>query len=548
MSEFERLEDLLLSAERERTSAKLDARLDQQQRQQFEQLPQALPDIIRRAQSDDRLARALEKPIAQGLERIARTDKELLVSVFFPLIGPIIRKSIAQSLSQLVRDLNRAMEHSLSPKGMRWRWESIRSGVPFAQVVLRHTLRYRIEHLLLVNNDGGLLLAHVPNVDAKLADSDAVAAMLSALQDFARDAVLAKPGEGLDAVSVGEMTLKIVRGPLMHLAVAYRGELTEDLQSELPELVEKLHSDVSEFSELEAKRDDFFAELQDWLIVYGQLVGDETPDGAQKKPFNYQPILIGGACLLGAYLLHAALRYNQAAKINAALQGQTGIALQARYQGGVWPARFVLSGFRDDYAVDPLQVIAGLKLKGTAIKPDWQPYIASDPALWQIRINSSGVLPAMVKARASGAKLELIGNLAADQYRLLEQQIQPLQSVVKIDFSKLDVGLYREDASSYAARRMLFATPVPIPFDANSRAAKQWLSSLRTLIQRQINQQLSLHLIASKQSSSKQAVADIERWFAKLKLPVVVKVSYVANADASALRLSQVNYLKGQYD
>jgi hypothetical protein len=550
MNEFERLEDLLLGAERERTKAKVAALLEQQQRQQLEQLPQALPDIIKRAQTDERLSRALEKPIAQGLERIARTNKELLVSVFFPLIGPIIRKSIAESLSQLVRDLNRAMDHSLSPKGLRWRWESIRSGVPFAQVVLRHTLRYRIEHLLLVNNDGGLLLAHVPNVDAKLADSDAVAAMLSALQDFARDAVLAKPGEGLDSVSVGEMTLKIVRGPLMHLAVAYRGELTEELHSDLPALVETLHGDVSETNELEAKRDDFFAELQDWLIVNGQLLGDESPVAEKKAAFNAKPWLVAAAGIAVAYLMHSAFRYQQAAKINATLQGHAGIALQAQYQGGLWPARFALTGFRDDFAADPLQLIAGLKLRAAAIRPQWQPYVASDVSLWQARINASGVLPNTVQARQDGAKLQLFGSLSTQQYRLLVQQIQPLRSLVAVDFSKLEVPLLAEDAESYAARRALFATALPMPFDANSTAIKQWRVSLEKLIRRQTNRRLSLHLIASAAAKreSSAAITELQAWLAQQQLPVEVKVSYVANADAPVLRLSQINYIKGQHD
>ena len=120
MSEFDRLKDLLLADERAERHAQAQA-FAAKIATSFADLPQELPDLLRRAQHDDRLARALEKPLAQGLERIARTQKVLLISVLFPLIGPIIRRSIAETLSQLMKDMNRAVEHSISPTGLRWR-------------------------------------------------------------------------------------------------------------------------------------------------------------------------------------------------------------------------------------------------------------------------------------------------------------------------------------------------------------------------------------------------------------------------------------------
>jgi len=299
MSEFDRLKDLLLADERAERQKQAQA-FTEKLAASFADLPQELPDLLRRAQHDDRLARALEKPLAQGLERIARTQKVLLISVLFPLIGPIIRRSIAETMSQLMRDMNRAVEHSISPTGLRWRWEALCTGVPFTQVVLKHTLRYRVEHLLLVNNDGGLLLAHVANVDAELADSDAVAGMLSALQDFARDAVFARQDEVLKSVEVGGMTLKILRGPLMHLAVAVRGELSEPVQQSLSVLVETLHNE-GDSADLEAHKAQYRDIIADWMLENGQESSEAIDDARANK--HTKPVLLKAVVALLTILL-----------------------------------------------------------------------------------------------------------------------------------------------------------------------------------------------------------------------------------------------------
>jgi len=82
----------------------------------------------------------------------------------------------------LTDTINRAIEHSFSPQGIRWRIESWRTGVPFAQIVMRHALVYRVEQVLLVHAETGLLLAHVP--DGALGDADLVSSMLTAIGDL----------------------------------------------------------------------------------------------------------------------------------------------------------------------------------------------------------------------------------------------------------------------------------------------------------------------------------------------------------------------------
>ena len=76
-------------------------------------------------------------------------------------MGPAIRRAIAEALRAMVDSFNQVLQHSLSARALRWRVEAWRTGRPFAEVVLSHSLVYRVEQVFLVHRDTGLLLQHV---------------------------------------------------------------------------------------------------------------------------------------------------------------------------------------------------------------------------------------------------------------------------------------------------------------------------------------------------------------------------------------------------
>ena len=87
-------------------------------------------------------------------------------------MGPAIRQAIRQALQSLTQSLNQTVEHSFSLKGLRWRIEAWTTGRPFAEVVLLHTLRYRVEQAFLIHRDTGLLLQHVATETAIVRDQE----------------------------------------------------------------------------------------------------------------------------------------------------------------------------------------------------------------------------------------------------------------------------------------------------------------------------------------------------------------------------------------
>lgn len=141
MSDFEALRRLLVGPEQERLDAQALAVSALEQAQAA--LPERLPELVEQASAGParpRLEQALAPVVGSALGDAVRRDRRAIVDALFPIIGPAIRRAVAESLGSFVADLNRALEWSVSPRAWRWRLEAWRSGAPFAQVVLKHTL------------------------------------------------------------------------------------------------------------------------------------------------------------------------------------------------------------------------------------------------------------------------------------------------------------------------------------------------------------------------------------------------------------------------
>ena len=112
---------------------------------------EALPEAIHlRSGQDRQLANALLGPVEEALHASVRKNPRVLLDILFPLIGPAIRKAIASALHSMIDSLNHSLDVSISLRGVKWQLEALRTGKPFAEVVLLHMLRYRVEQVFLI--------------------------------------------------------------------------------------------------------------------------------------------------------------------------------------------------------------------------------------------------------------------------------------------------------------------------------------------------------------------------------------------------------------
>ena len=139
-------------------------------------------------------------------------------------MGPAIRRAIVHTLASMMETLNRTVEHSVSWRAVQWRWTALRTGRPFAEIVLLNTLQYRVEQVFLIHRETGLLLQHVSRNRAGQ-DADQISAMLTAIPDFVRDSFATEAGETLDALRVGDLAVSVEQGPHAILACVVRGSV-----------------------------------------------------------------------------------------------------------------------------------------------------------------------------------------------------------------------------------------------------------------------------------------------------------------------------------
>ena len=100
-----------------------------------------------------------------------------LADAIFPIMGPAIRKAISTALSGMVQNFNQTLTHSMSAQGLSWRWEALRTGRSFSEVVLVRTLLFRVEQVFLIHKETGLLLCQVSAPNAAMQDADMVSGM-----------------------------------------------------------------------------------------------------------------------------------------------------------------------------------------------------------------------------------------------------------------------------------------------------------------------------------------------------------------------------------
>src|SRR5689334_7693508 len=211
-----------------------------------------LPEAIAHASQTrgDGIATALGKPVTNALRDLARRDPELFGQLLAPTIGTAVRRAVADALAAILERVNRVIDRSLSLRSFAWRLEARRRLRPFSEVVIAHTLLYRVEWVVLIHTETSLVLdqATVPGTPEA---PDQVAAMLQAISAFVRDAFKPSiPGADLQTLEVGDLTVWVHRDAAVTLAAAIRGVAPLGLRDRFRQTLERVrtlhHAEIAE--------------------------------------------------------------------------------------------------------------------------------------------------------------------------------------------------------------------------------------------------------------------------------------------------------------
>ena len=270
--EFKRLLKLLVGEERSSIS-QLKSKIQQQETQiadlrvTSKSVKEVLPDAIRLSLKDsEELTRQLQPVIEGTIDHSVRNRPEKLTNAIFPVIGPAIRKSVSELVREMLQSINTVIERSCSVQGLKWRWDAWRSGVSFSQVVLKHTLLFRVEHIFLIHRKKADLLLHVKRPDAVETEKSLLPGLLSEIKSFSTEVFPSQGAWGLRTFEVDDLTVWNEEGPDAYVVAVIRGTPQLSYRKVLHELTEQVHRDLGdEFHSFRLEGDTSFDGAKDIL-------------------------------------------------------------------------------------------------------------------------------------------------------------------------------------------------------------------------------------------------------------------------------------------
>jgi OOP family OmpA-OmpF porin len=375
---LEALRHLILEPEQAQLR-QLQERLDNFGRRS-EEVSRVLPEaVLHRARQDNQLAHALLPTVEEAIQFSVRRNPRTLVEALFPVMGPAIRRAVAHRLHSMIASLSQTLAVSATLQGLKWRLEALRTGVPFAEVVLLHTLRYRVEQVFLIHRQTGLLLQHAMAESAHVPDAEMISGMLTAIQDFVRDSFGVREGEGLETVQVGEFTVYIEQGPHAILACIVRGTAAPELKGVCEDALAHIHGDY--WQALVAFEGDA-APLVGTKNHLEACLQSRYDAEKRRAPAFWWGVLVVVLCGVGWWGFSLVRANQRWATYLEKLHAEPGIVVTAAEKRG---AKYFIAGLRDPLAADPQQFLPQAQLSPPQVMSRWEPYLALDPALVLVR-------------------------------------------------------------------------------------------------------------------------------------------------------------------
>lgn len=477
-TEFATLRQLLVGPERQQ----LDELTDRVEQVAVtpHSLADQLPEAIALSTSRDRqLGRALAPTIETALRESIRRNPRDIASAIFPVLGPAIRKAIAETMAGLVRSINSAVEHSFSIQGIKWRIESWRTGVPYAEVVIAHALLYRVEQVFLIHAETGLLLAHVTAPDLNVPDADLISGMLTAIQDFVRDSF--RPGEGgtLSTFTVGEHTVNVEAGPQALIAAVIRGQCPESVPLRLQRTLEQIHLEyASQLGEFEGDATPFASATPLLEENVETVLSTDVAAEREGRAWLRWALPLAALVLLAAGLaIVSSLRWRRAVRAMEAEPGY--VVVDASRSWRRWSFR----GLRDPLARDPRVVLAAAGFEQRTIAGQWKPYLSLDSAIVVARARRTLAPPSSTTMALVADTLRLGGSAPADWVATL-RGASPIAGVTRLDPSSMQLSVPPAIEASrrrIESARTLFAAGSTAVTDAEAARIRELSMIIRQL-------------------------------------------------------------------
>lgn len=389
MNDLDKLKDLLFGAEREALDS-ISERVEHRETRTAD-VSDVLPEAIRQSHKKDaELVESLKEPVGECLQQAFREDPETYSDALYPVMGPAIRKSIAHTLRSFSEQINQVAEQSLTPKGLKWRFQASRAGIPFSDFIVQKTLLYRVEQAYLISRENGLLVDHVHHSASKIKDSDAVSAMFTAIQDFVKESFSPDRTGRLESADMGEFTLWAVHGPHALLVCVIRGVPPGSLRADLSAILERIHFRYGEALRNYSGDTSSMTSVDSELRKCLDYQASQDKDVKDKGGTSWPAVIIAGL-VVAALAYFIASSWMGARKLEAltvALEDAPGIFVADATRDG---DQFVVRGMYDPLATPVAEIVESLDMRAEDVVVEMTPFQSLESEFVQERADRLNV-------------------------------------------------------------------------------------------------------------------------------------------------------------
>jgi outer membrane protein OmpA-like peptidoglycan-associated protein len=274
---------------------------------------------------------------------------------------------------------------------------------------LSNTFVYRVEQVFLIHRESGLLIHHAHINNIEIGDSDAVSAMLTAIQDFIRDSFSTTKDEELNSVEIGNYTVWLERGPYAVLACVIRGLAPLSLRETMSQLIELIHAQSSGLLE-EFSGDN--TPLQSCLPLLENALQSEVKKSAMPRLFSPQLFVVFIIILLAlSGWGYRYFEYQQRLEhyVKALHETPGIVVVSSESKAG----KLEIQGMRDPLAEEPQEIARRFKLNDNDVVFKGRTYQDLDRQFVENRLQHWLNPPDTVQMSLKGGRLYLSGH--ADQ-------------------------------------------------------------------------------------------------------------------------------------
>lgn len=335
---------------------------------------------------------ALKPIVVEQFQNSTRENPEIMAEALFPILGPAIRKMIANMITP---DKNKTKR------------------------------TYKFEQLFLIEKESGIPICHAKSASAETQDADMVSGMLTAIQSFVQDAFSTQEFDGLNTLQLGELSVWIEWGPEAVIAAVIRGVAPERCRTALQLLLEEIHNDYAQqLNDYEGDASQFIPVKSEFALFMDNH-DSRLRNRVRSIPHDIRNrLIIIGIILLSILVwnVHNQFDKNKWNKFVTQLDEQAGIVITGSERNR---KNYIVRGLKDPLATSVETLLSGSGLNKDRVVFDFEPYNAMLPEFIIKRINSVLVPPSGVKLTLEGTVLRITGakskSWISDVKRLIRQ-------------------------------------------------------------------------------------------------------------------------------